>query len=84
MNAARIAKLMAEFNGAIKYAPMLKDHPGWTDEECLAFAREHHATAIEQLRERGADMERDGPKWNGRIPYCRNIPTAAMLKEAGL
>jgi len=75
--------LIAEFNGAIKYAPMLKDHPDWTKEECINFARMWHAVAIAQLRERGPSMAIEGPKWNGGIPYCRNIPTEAMLKEAG-
>lgn len=69
-------ELVREFNGAIKYAPMLKDNPKWTKEECLAFARKWHAVAIERLR-------KNDPKWNEGIPYGRNIATPAMLKEAG-
>lgn len=88
----RINKLVAEFNGAIKYTPMLKDHPDWTDAECLAFAKKWHQVAIEQLR---AALQRDaegggnwhnpplGQKvWNDRIPYCRNLPIASMIDEA--
>lgn len=72
-----IEELIQEFNGAIKYTPMLKDHPDWTKAQCVAFAKLHHASAIAGLREFG----KDGP-WNNGIPYCRNIPTVAMLKEA--
>lgn len=68
-------ELIAEFNGAIKYAPMLKDHPDWSKEQCLAFARKWHAVAIERLR-------KGDQQWNEKIPYCRNIPTPEMLKEA--
>jgi hypothetical protein len=70
-----IDELVKEFNGAIKYTPMLKDHPGWTKAECLAFARKWHAVAIDRLR-------KGDPKWNEGIPYGRNIATPAMLKEA--
>jgi hypothetical protein len=62
----RIDKLVKQFNGLIKYAPMLKDHPDWTDEQCVAFAREQHARALKQ---RKINAER----WNNGIPYCRNI-----------
>lgn len=62
----RIEQLVAQFNGAIKYAPMLADHPEWTDEQCLAFARKWDAVA----RERHAAGD---PKWNNGIQYCRNI-----------
>lgn len=80
---ARTERLMARFNGAIKYMPMLRDHgehvvdksQRWSDDECIAFAQKWHAVAIEQLR--------NGGGWNNGIPYCRNIPTPAMLKEAG-
>lgn len=86
---ARIDRLVAQFNGAIKYAPMLQDHPEWTDEQCLAFAREGHAKAIAGLK-RAIQIERNGfepverqvPRWNNKIPYCRNLPTLEMLKEA--
>lgn len=103
---ARVPSLVAKFDGAIKYLPMVLDHPEWTDEQCLAFAKKHHATAISQLREAlkrypslwGAPVEdvralnlkyarpTDGEPiaWNSHIPHCRHIPTAAMLKEAGL
>lgn len=74
----RIDGLVKKFNGAIKYAPMLKDHPDWSDAECIAFARKWHAVAIERLRNGNGDLP-----WNDRIPYCRNLPTDAMLKEAG-
>jgi len=80
---ARIERLIARFNGAIKYTPMLQDHgegspDPWDDDRCVAYAREHHARAIEGLRQHG----RDGP-WNNAIPYCRNMPTDVMLSEAG-
>lgn len=88
----RIKSLVAKFNGAIKYTPMLKDHPEWSDDECLAFAQLWHERAIAQLKEA---LKRDysgggnwhnppaGMKmWNDRIPYCRNLPTATMLEEA--
>lgn len=64
--AARIERLVAQFNGAIKYAPMLADHPDWTDEECLAFARKWDAVA--RARYLAGD-----PKWNNGVPYCRNV-----------
>lgn len=87
MSAERIERLVAAFNGAIKYAPMVKDHPEWSDEACVAYAREWHARAIAQLRERGLrthDVRGESlPRWNAGIPYCRNIPTPAMLAEAG-
>lgn len=73
----RVARLVAIFNGAIKYTPMLTDHPHWSDEECVAFARAGHARAIEGLRAHGVEGA-----WNDAVPYCRNIPTEAMLKEA--
>jgi hypothetical protein len=86
---ARIDRLVAQFNGAIKYASMLQDHPDWTDEQCLALAREGHAKAIAGLK-RAIQIERNGfepverqvPRWNNRISYCRNLPTPEMLKEA--
>lgn len=74
--AARVPALVKAFDGAIKYAPMLKDHPDWSDKDCVAFARKWHAVAIERLRAKD-------PAWNNGIPYSRNIPTPAMLKEAG-
>jgi hypothetical protein len=66
MSAERIARLVAQFDGLIKYAPMLRDHPDWTDEQCVAFAREQHARAVRQRSENPA-------AWNVGIPYCRNI-----------
>lgn len=85
----RIKSLVDRFSGAIKYSPMLKDHPEWSDEECLTFARKWHAVAIAQLKEA---MRRDKageghwhnqvPGWNNKIPYCRNLPTLAMFEEA--
>ena len=62
----RIDLLVVQFNGAIKYAPMLQDHPQWTDEECIAFARKWHAVASER-------HAKGDPGWNNGIPYCRNI-----------
>lgn len=62
----RIDKLVAEFNGLIKYAPMLKDHPDWTDAQCIEFAKKWHAVAEER-------HAKGDPKWNDRIPYCRNV-----------
>lgn len=64
--AERIERLVAQFNGAIKYTPMLADHPNWTDEHCLAFARKWDAEA--RKRYLAGD-----PKWNNGIPYARNI-----------
>lgn len=85
----RIDALVSQFNGAIKYVSMLKDHPDWSDDECIAFARKGHEQAIAQLKEA---MRRDKageghwhnqvPVWNDRIPYCRNQPTLAMIEEA--
>lgn len=62
----RINRLVAQFNGAIKYTPMLADHPDWTDEACIAFARKWDAIARE--RHQAGD-----PQWNNGIPYCRNV-----------
>lgn len=73
MSQKRVEALIAQFNGAIKYTPMLADHPDWTDEQCLAFARKWHAVAVKQ---RGALRG----TWNAGIPYCRNVwkePTGA-------
>ena len=61
----RVARLVATFNGAIKYLPMLTDHPEMSDEEALAFARHWHAIAKERYRS-------GDEKWNNGIPYCRN------------
>lgn len=73
--AKRVPALVAAFDGALKYTPMLTDHPDWSDEQCVAFAKLWHGTAMERLR-------RGDPNWNDHIPYCRNVPTAAMLGEA--
>ena len=64
---ARVPALVAVFNGQIKYLPMLLDHPDWTDEECIAFARKWDAEALKQ-RKSG-----DPAKWNASIPYARNV-----------
>lgn len=85
----RIARLVARLDGAIKYAPMLKDHPDWSDDECIAFAEFNHARAIAGLR-RALELEKAGygtwdrqiPRWNEGIPYCRNVPMPKMLAEA--
>lgn len=90
----RVRKLMAAFDGAIKYTPMLHDHgegtsDAWTDKQCVAFAKKWHAEAIIGLRT-ALVAERMGlgpwaeqsPRWNNGVPYCRNQPTAEMLKEA--
>ena len=90
----RIQRLVAQFDGAIKYAPMLQDHgvgtkAPWSDEQCLAFAREWHARAIAGLK-RALQIEANGfdpvmrqvPRWNNKIPYARNLPTEAMWTEA--
>lgn len=89
MTEDRIKMLIEQFDGAIKYAPLLTDHPDWSDEQCLAFAREGHAKAIAQLKNAMVrDKAGEGhwhnqvPVWNDRIPYCRNQPTLAMLEEA--
>lgn len=68
MSEERIQRLVAQFDGAIKYTPMLADHPEWTDEQCLAFARKWHAVAI-------ARLDAGELHWNDNIPYCRNDPT---------
>lgn len=62
----RIERLVAQFNGAIKYAPMLADHPDWTDEQCIAFARKWDAVARARYLAGAA-------KWNNGIPYGRNV-----------
>lgn len=84
-----LEELIAEFNGAIKYAPMLQDHPDWMREECLAFARKWHAVAIDNLRaalqqekETGVSWGSQKKRWNDKIPYCRNQPTLRMMEEA--
>jgi hypothetical protein len=66
MSAERIAKLVARFDGLIKYAPMLQDHPDWADDQCIAFAQEMHAVALIQY-------EGNPATWNSGIPYCRNV-----------
>lgn len=83
-------ELIAEFDGAIKYEPFTKDILAgcWAKERVgrelkdwmLEKAREWHAKAVEQLRKAEPP---DYARWNQRVPYCRNIPTAALLKEAG-
>lgn len=85
----RINALVSRFNGAIKYTPMVKDHPDWTDDECVSFAEKWHKVAISQLkdalrRDRAGEghWHNQTPCWNNRIPYCRNLPTTAMFEEA--
>ena len=63
----RINRLMLMFDGVIKYTPMLQDHPDWSDEQCVDFARKWHKVA----QHRYATDQR---KWNLGIPYCRNVP----------
>lgn len=70
--AERVPALRAVFDGAIRYNEMLMDHPDWTDEQCLAFAREWHAKTVAQAK---ANPE----AWNDGIPYCRNDITKANL-----
>lgn len=64
--AQRVPGLVAAFDGAIKYTPMIADHPEWTDDQCLAFARKWHAVAAERYA-------KGDPRWNEQIPYCRNV-----------
>lgn len=66
MNTNRINRLISQFDGLIKYFPMLMDHPEWSDEQCIEFAKKHHEKALEQ---RKVNLE----GWNNGIPYCRNI-----------
>lgn len=87
--AERVDKCVAEFNGAIKYAPMLKDHQDWTGDECVAFAQLWHEVAVKQLKEAfrrdragEGNWHNQAPCWNDRILYCRNLPTLAMIEEA--
>ena len=61
----RVDQLVSQFNGAIKYLPLLTDHPEMSDDEVLAFARKWHAVA--EARYRNGDAN-----WNNGIPYCRN------------
>ncbi len=85
----RIDSLILQKDGAIKYNSMLTSNPNWTDEQCLKCAEEGHAKAIAQLKQ-AFERDRNGgghwhnqtPCWNDRIPYCRNLPTLAMLEEA--
>ena len=85
----RITTLTAEFDGAIKYGPMLESNTAWTDQQCVDYAREQHSSAIKGLRlaiaaelAGGAHWWDQTPGWNDKIAFCRNMPTAAMLKEA--
>lgn len=55
-----IGELIKEFDGNVKYTPMLQDHPDWTKEQCLAFARKWDAVARKQGN-------------TNHIPYGRNI-----------
>lgn len=70
----RVDRLVAQFDGAIKYLPLLTDHPELIDEDCLAFARKWHAVAVERLKVgiRGWDAAHPERLWNHGIPYCRN------------
>lgn len=62
----RVGRLVARFDGLIKYRPMLQDHPDWTDDQYVAFAAEQHQRAVQQ---RVASPS----GWNNGVPYCRNI-----------
>lgn len=66
MSEDRIAGLIAKFDGLIKYTPMLQDHPDWTDEQCIAFAKKWHDYAVWQ-------HDVSPSIWNQGVPYCRNI-----------
>lgn len=84
--AARVPALRAIFDGAIRYNEMLIDNPDWTDEQCLAFAREWHAVVATRFKEHRASLNQysvglDGAPlgWNEGIPYCRNDITKANL-----
>lgn len=66
---ARVERLIARFDGLIKYTSMLMDHPDWSDDECVEFAKKWHAVAKDRL-----DNPKDDMMWNDRIPYCRNLP----------
>lgn len=86
---ADLDALIAEFNGAIKYKPMLADHPHWTHDQCIAEAHRFHALAILGLRrawviekETRVSWMSQSPIWNDGIPYCRNQPTLRMMEEA--
>lgn len=85
----RINSLIAIFDGAIKYGQLLKDHADWSDDACISFAKLWHERAVAQLKDAmRRDKAGDGhwhnqaPCWNNKIPYCRNLPTLAMLEEA--
>lgn len=69
----RVKRLRAVFDGAIRYWPMLDQHPEWSDEECVKFAMKWHAKAVEQFKAVGK------MGWNWGIPYCRNDHTKANL-----
>jgi hypothetical protein len=73
----RVKRLRARFDGAIRYREMLLDHPEWTDEECLAFARNWHEIAEIQA----GDPAYEG-RWNDGVPYCRNDIAKANLGRA--
>lgn len=88
---SRVPALVARFNGAIKYLPMVLDHPEWTDDQCIEFAKKNHAIAIAQLSAKPLTLISvvSSPEssallsgWNNGVPYCRNIPTNDMIKEA--
>lgn len=86
----RIEELIAKFNGGVKYAAMLADHPSWTDDECVAFAKKWHEVAIKQLSEaikQAGSVEKFWKLnglggWSNGIPYGRNLPTKEMIAEA--
>lgn len=76
---ARVGHLRSIFEGAIRYNEMLLDHPGWTDAQCVTFARRWHLVAVKQFAERGPDKPGEPSGWNRGIPYCRNDHTKANL-----
>lgn len=83
-------ELIAAFNGAIKYEPFTVDVVAgrWDKaragrdlkEWMLEKAKLWHAKAIEQLSRAEPP---DYARWNNGVPYCRNVLTPDLLKEAG-
>ena len=62
---ARVDKLIAAFDGLIKYNDLLKDHWDWSDEQVLKFVKDQHSRAVKQYYN-------NKETWNEGVPYCRN------------